>query len=110
METHFDEGEDNTSQTIAVQVNGAYTLGTTHLVTLIVRNGFIPACDHLEVKVSRKGIIIERWDAQHVRFINAYEVNFATDFNGAPDDEYADEFDGDDDTVTNEGGVTVPQP
>lgn len=110
METYFDEGQDDTSQTIAVQINGAYTLDTTHLVTLIVTNGFIPACDHLEVKVSRKGIIIERLDAQHARFINAYEVMFATDFNGVENDAYADESDGDDDTVSNEGGAVVPQP
>jgi hypothetical protein len=104
-----EDKEHDYSQTIAIQVNNTYCSETTHLVTLIVTNPSLPSSDHIEVKVSRKGIIIERWDAQHVRFVNAYAVVFATDFNGVENDAYADEFDGDDDTVTDVGGAVLPQ-
>jgi hypothetical protein len=97
-------------QTIAIQVNDEYVSETTHLVTLIVTNDSIPRTDHIEIKVSEKGVIIERWDAENVRFVNAYHVVFATDFNGVPNDDYADEPDGDADCVTNEGGVAVAAP
>ncbi len=108
MDGRFPE-EDNHdySQTIAIQVNGAYCSETTHLVTLIVTNPHLPAEDHIEVKVSREGVIIERWDVANKRFVNAYQVTFATDFNGEPDDDYADEKDGDDDSVTTEGSPLV---
>ena len=108
---HFPEGDGHDySQTIAIQVNNAYCCETTHLVTLIVTNPSLPTTDHIEVKVTREGIIIERWDAANVRFVNAYGVTFATDFNGTQGgDIYSDEADGDDDSVTATGPVVVAE-
>lgn len=54
-------------------------------ITLVVRNEFIPEGDHIEIKVTKDGVKIERWDVSRNQFVQAYAVDFAEDFNNEGD-------------------------
>jgi hypothetical protein len=67
-------------QRIDIYEDGLSFKDTTKLVTLVVKNDSIPACDHIEIKVTEEGVKIERWDDVNNRFVHAYCVTFDEDF------------------------------
>ena len=78
------------NQTIDIQVN-ENSIGTTEdAIQLVIKNDFLPAIDHIVVRISTEGIVIERLDVANNRYVNAYCVVFAQDFNG--DGLYVDEL------------------
>ena len=67
-------------QRIDIHADGLNFTETTKPVMLVVKNDSIPACDHIEIKVTSEGVIIERWDDVNNRFVHAYGLTFDEDF------------------------------
>jgi hypothetical protein len=67
-------------QRIDIHADGVSFTETTEPVMLVVKNDSIPACDHIEIKVTHEGVIIERWDETNCRFVHAYGLIFDKDF------------------------------
>jgi hypothetical protein len=63
-----------------IHADGVSFKETTKPVMLVVKNDSIPACDHIEIKVTQEGVIIERWDETNCRFVHAYGLTFDEDF------------------------------
>jgi len=49
-------------------------------VTLVITNGHIAPANHVEVKVTTDGVMVELWDAEQNCYRNAYMVTFADHF------------------------------
>jgi len=62
------------------------------IITLVVRNEFVPEGDHIEIKVTKEGIKMERWNANLNAFSHAFAVNFSEDFGSYETDIYEDEI------------------
>ena len=66
------------------------------IITLVVRNEFVPEGDHIEIKVTKEGIKMERWNAGLNAFSHAFAVNFSEDFGSYETDIYEDEDESED--------------
>jgi hypothetical protein len=67
-------------QRIDIRADGLSFTETTKPVMLVVKNDSIPARDHIEIKVTKEGVIIERSDDVNNRFVHAYGLTFDEDF------------------------------